>query len=468
MAAGLLDRAYGTWIVLRNLPGQSRVPYLPRARLEELRDTRVRDIVSYAARTVPFYQEWFRDTGTKTSDLRTADDLDRLPLVDRHMYRAHAERFRSTSALGRTAMPLTSGGATGEPITVYRDRNSALAKAAFTQRERDVVRKLLGGVRAPRELTIAMHGSSTMKVTNLRRNQTFASALQRNRRVLSLLTPIDEVIAEINEFRPHSFGAYGSYVEALFRMVDQRRIPMHLPKLVIYGADGIHPDGIRLIREQYGVGVFAKYGAIEAVPIGFLCEECQGYHLNMDLVHLKLIDAHGRRVEPGEPGEVVVSSLTNRGTVLLNYRLGDIGVMSDESCPCGRTLPLLSQLSGRVQDILHLPGGGFLHAGAVNRVFYMGRQRDGGKVLQFQLIQRAIADFELRLAAVDRAAYNDVVQDYVADLEQLIGAWANIEPVYYEGRVPTGASGKLRPVVSLLGDGKAAAQRQGHGDNGKR
>jgi phenylacetate-CoA ligase len=404
------------------------VPYLPLEKLHELRDRQVRETVRYAAETVPFYRDWFREQGINPADIRTADDLDRLPLITKHLYREQPERFLSTSKLARNAVSMTSGGSTGEPITVFHSHDGMLARGAYMQRQRAVMRKMLGGVRLPRELILALPTGSTARSVKLRRESTFAYLRRHNRRVLWLGTPIDDVIAEIG-------------------------IDMHLPKMVAYGADTMSEDGMELIREGFGVSIFSTYGSIEAPGIGFLCEECTGFHLNVDLVHVKLIDAEGRRLGPGERGEVVVSNLIDRATVLLNYRLSDLGVLLEQPCPCGRTLPL-AKIEGRVEDILRLPDGGFLHPSSVYNVFIQGRLRDGGQVLQFQLVQRAIDDFELRLAMADRAAYDAVVSAYVADLQQVLGPSAKLVPVYYQGPVLAGPTGKVRRFVSLLEDGE--------------
>ena len=70
----------------------------------------------------------------------------------------------------------------------------------------------------------------------------------------------------------------------------------------------------------------------------------RGYHLNSDLYPIRLIDRDGRDAEDESPGEVVVSNLVNAGTVLLNYRLGDLVTAVKGPCPCGRTLPLCGYL----------------------------------------------------------------------------------------------------------------------------
>ena len=97
---------------------------------------------------------------------------------------------------------------------------------------------------------------------------------------------------------------------------------------------------------------------------------------------------------------MVISNLVNRGTVLLNYRFGDIGTISNEQCPCERTLPLLSELEGPAEDVIHLADGGWVHPRAV-----WGVIKQQTEVLQYQLIQHAPEHFELRIVTADRTGY---------------------------------------------------------------
>ena len=103
--------------------------------------------------------------------------------------------------------------------------------------------------------------------------------------------------------------------------------------------------------------VYSTYQTVETGKIGFQCERREGFHLNIDLSPIRLIDESGQTVGPGHLGEVVVSNLYNRAMVLLNYRLGDLGVLATKPCPCGRSLPLLEKLEGRVFETIRLPDG---------------------------------------------------------------------------------------------------------------
>jgi phenylacetate-coenzyme A ligase PaaK-like adenylate-forming protein len=111
-APKIVSQAAGMTTILRALPGQTRLPFLPREALEDLRDRRVRDTVSYAAEHVPFYRDVFRDEGLDPGEIRTADDLTRLPLV-RDEVLPEARHFRSDAPGARDDVELQSSGTTG-------------------------------------------------------------------------------------------------------------------------------------------------------------------------------------------------------------------------------------------------------------------------------------------------------------------------------------------------------------------
>ncbi len=440
------SRAYGSAVVLRHMLRERRVPYLPQEQICQARDRRVRQIVRHAATTVPYYRDWFCQQGVDPGEIRTANDLQRLPLIDKSAVRAQPERFMSQSRWARDAVPFTSSGSTGQPLTVYHDRQSVLLGSAFAQRFKDVLARGFGLSWAFRLVEIMFPQSASQQAAvSLRQTRWLPFRPVRVR--LSLLQPLEEVVAAINEYRPDVISGYGSYLEGLFTVVARRGLPMHRPRLLVYGADAMSERGQRLIEQHYGIPVLAAYTSIEAPNLAFMCEQREGFHLNVDVVHVRLVGADGSTVPNGERGELVISSLLNRATVLLNYRQADVGVLSAERCPCGRTLPLLSGLEGRTQDLIYLPDGQFLYSAQISKVFHLA-SLPGQVVLQHQLIQHDFDHFELRLATADRAAFDRVAPGCVAELRKLLGASATIEACYYPERLPSGPGGKVRMVQS--------------------
>jgi phenylacetate-CoA ligase len=446
MIIDFLKKIYGNTVVLRNLYQQRHIPYLPEDKLFELRERRLRRIVNYAARTVPYYQEIFKSLKIAPRDIRTVEDLEYLPLIDKETIRKDPSRFVSSARKGKRPIVFSTSGSTGMPIKIYHDPYSLLANIAFGERERAVISKLCGRSFGYRTVAILYEGNTTTKVQKLYRQWTFIP-IRPEEFTFSVSDPFEDIVKRIDHLCPDVLLGYGSYLETFFRKLALRNISMRLPKGLVYLAEGMTAEGKSFIEEEFGIPVFSQYNAVEAFKIGFTCEERNGFHLHEDLCHVKVVDTHGKKLTGGEKGEIVISNLVNYGTVLLNYRLGDVGSLTKQRCPCGRTLPLLSELEGRVEDTLFLPDGRFVHPRAVWGVI---KKSEG--VLKYQLVQHEPKRFELRLVTIDKDTYPTVVNKILDGLRNLLGNSATIEPQYVDEIKPQGG-GKFRPVLSLCKPG---------------
>jgi phenylacetate-CoA ligase len=437
-----LGRIRGTLAVARLLPRQRRVPFLPPEPIAAVRDARLHEMVRYAAETVPYYRALFARERIDPREIGTADDLARLPLIDKQTLYEHTERFRAESRAGRDAVCFrTSGFTTGRPADVYHDRDSLLANIAFSERERALEAAYCGRRIRYSGVELRYHPTAVRHVQSFYEGALFRPLRPRHHSV-PIEPSVEEVVAALNSLRPDVLRSYGTYLETFFRLVAARDLALHRPKVVIYSSDRMSPEGRAFIEQHFGVPVLSRYNAIEAFKIGYFCEARAGFHLHEDLCHVVLVDSDGRRVPPGAPGEVVISNLVNRGMVLLNYRLGDVARLTDEPCPCGRTSRRLIELDGRITDVVRLPSGDFVHQfglwGALKLV-------DG--VVRYQLVQREPTRFELRLMTVDRAAYDRVAADLAARASELLqGAAVDVE---HRELLALEAGGKFRPIVPL-------------------
>ncbi len=444
MLREFLAKAYGTAVVLRHLPAQRRIPYLPEEQLCQARDRRVRRIVRHAARTVPYYQDLFRQLQIDPADIRTAEDLQRLPLIDKAVVREQHERFISISRWGRDAAQMPTSGTSGVPLTVHHDRYSMLVKAAFDERRRAAWRAILGPGGARTVLTIAFRGTATDVWGAFWADNMLRPTPPHTIRLYGH-EPLAEVVETINQYGPDVIASHGSYLELLFKMVTARELAVHSPKLMAYGADSMTEETRRAFEQRLGCPILSSYGSIEAPGIGFSCEHRTGFHLNMDLIHVRLIDPSGHDVLPGQHGEVVVSNLVNQAMVLLNYRLGDVAVLLPQACPCGRTLPLLSLLEGRVDDVIQLPNGEWLSQPPIT-----GALKHFHDIQRFQLVQHTVYEFELRLVTVDRASFERVAGDAVVALRTVLGDSVHIAARHCQEVELLGQERKFKPVLSCL------------------
>jgi phenylacetate-CoA ligase len=138
--------------------------------------------------------------------------------------------------------------------------------------------------------------------------------------------------------------------------VDFRR-DTKLRKAVL-GAEPWSDSMRKHIEETLGIRAFDIYGTSEmAGPMFTECEEKTGIHMAGDLVYCEIIDPDsGENLEPGQKGELVVTMLKKEAMPMIRYRIKDITSLDEEECPCGRTSPRISRISGRSDDMLIIRG----------------------------------------------------------------------------------------------------------------
>ncbi len=434
-------RLYGSAVIAANLRGQRRIPFLPRERLEALRDRRVRSIVAHAASTVPYYREWFSREGVDAREIRDAGDLDRLPILDRELVRAHPELFVAETQAAARGLSFLTTGSTGTPLEVRHDRHSLLANIPYGERERDPVIKVCGGAFRPKELYVGYETSTFKKVTAFYSESTLLP-VRPQRQFVPLQEPIERVAAIANAERPDVLVGYGGWIDLFFRTIAAREIALHPPRMVMYMGEAL-PHGARnYIEGELGIPVLSRYNAVEAFKIAFFCEERTGFHVHEDLCHVRVVREDGRTADPGEQGQVLISNLVNRASILLNYPIGDVASMPDATCACGRTLRLLSELEGRVEDIVTLADGRFVHPRAVWQVF-----KDDRRVLQYQLTQYEPERFELTLWTGGDAEFEQAISRARPLLANLLGEGATVDAGRRSELDPR-SGGKFRAVVS--------------------
>jgi phenylacetate-CoA ligase len=408
---------------------ETTVPHWPLPVIERIRARRIASIVRWAYDTVPFYSEAMRSAGLVPDDFRRPEDLARLPLVDGERVQDDIESFVST-AIPRNARKgfHTSGSTSGRRRLVFWDDHAMLMKAARSQRDRLVINRLAeestlgamlrefageGGASWQRALAhVAGDRADHQRLSIIpadyssRTRRTFWSQLSfvpARAGHYSLLSPTEPYAAaadRLDAMRPRVVFSYGSYADEFLRYLDSSGRKVALPRLWVYMGDSVGVRG-RELAGSLGCHLYSVYASIEAGAIGFQCERCEGFHLNVDICAVRVAGDDGATLPAGETGDIVVSNLENRAMVLLNYRQGDRGALGTAPCPCGRRLPLLERLEGRRSDVVTAADGRRLSALNLEGLF----RHELKHVTQCQLHQPRPGTITWRLvpaAGVDR------------------------------------------------------------------
>jgi phenylacetate-CoA ligase len=439
----LLRRVSWAGYLLIQVPLQRRVPFASPAAIARAQRRRVRRVVAHAYAHVPYYRETIDRLRLTPADFSTAADLARLPLIERAQVQRDPEFFVSTARPIERYVKLATDGTTGAPVTVYYDPHALFQGLAHYERRQAITLKLVGNRFRLRRASIGSPMGIRERIAGAVGSRSLIPVGVRYSNLhLSIEEPPARNVGPINAFRPDTLNGYGSYIEELFAHVTRSGVAFAPPKVVAYGGDGIGEPARRLIAEQFGAEVLSGYGAGEAHHIGFECEEHRGLHLNTDLCPVRIVDAEGRELPTGETGEVVISNLVNKGTVLLNYRLGDLAAMLPERCPCGRSLPLLSFPQGRTDDWVQTPSGELLHPQAVRGLVLA----DDRWLLTFQITQHSPSHFAISVVTTPDADPHALRTSLQRRFGQRFGE-GTVTEVSFVDSLPRTPGGKVRTVT---------------------
>jgi phenylacetate-CoA ligase len=383
---------------------ERRIPFWPIERIERLQQYRLRSMIQHAYDTVPFYRQVMEERHWRPGDFKNVTELSALPLLDDSLVWSNLDQFMSSPYRHRPMLNVhTSGTYSKIQKPIYWDRLNVLRRLAYNERDRAVLNNLLGQGWGQNQFFLLPEVSVSRIMRKFWDSQILTHRSLAQRSFFSTERPFDEVVSQMNTVKPQVVFSYGSYAEEFFRFLAENRPQISLPRVWMYGGDTLSETGRELIEKNFGCMVYSTYQTVETGKIGFQCERREGFHLNIDLCPIRLIDESGQTVEPGRQGEVVVSNLYNRAMVLLNYRLGDLGVLAMKPCPCGRNLPLLEKLRGRVYEIIRLPDGRRFIADVLEIEF----KKELESSLQAQVIQLGSHQVLWRVvpsACVDREA----------------------------------------------------------------
>jgi phenylacetate-CoA ligase len=369
----------------------------------------------------------------------------RLPVLTREEVQGTGEGLASTApppAHGERRWVSTSG-STGRPVRVLKDGVSQLFWNAFLLREHLWHRRDLGGklcaIRtegieaAPHGVALADWGPPAATVF-----RTGPAAL------LGIQAPIPEQAAWLAREDPAYLITHPSNLRELLRHTAGEGITLPGLREVRTFGETVADDLRAAAREAWGVPLSDAYSAQEVGCIALQCPDHPHYHVQGEGVLVEVLDDAGRACEPGEVGRVVLTPLHGFAMPLLRYANGDYAEVGGP-CPCGRGLPVLRRVCGRVRNMLTLPDGRRLWPSFPAELF-----TGVAPVRQFQLEQVDRERIRVRLVA-DRPLAEGELHELERRLVARFGHPFHLELAQVE-HIPRTPGHKYEDFISRVAD----------------
>ena len=323
-----------------------KTQWLSASQIETIQLRNLRKLLNHAYYSVPFYREAFKRSNIRPSDIKVKADLCKLPILTKEDLRKNFHAMVSTKYPRKKLVRYRSGG-TGSQVSFYITKEQMSWEIAAEFRAYGWA----GYERGDR--CMMLWGSPV----DMSRQVGFVRSLANDiERVLLLNTYVlsDEVLRYyshlMEKFKPEIIRGYASSVFMLARFLSSNAVKFRSPRAVITSAETLLPHYRKTIETSFACQVFDYYGSREIGGIAAECEEHSGYHMSAENVVTEFV-RENESVEE-EPGLVLVTSLRNYGMPLTRYAIGDVGKPSSENCSCGRGLPLISSIEGRVSQFM--------------------------------------------------------------------------------------------------------------------
>lgn len=427
---------------LRREPLRDSIKFLERSqwwnsnKYRDYQEEKLNLLIRHAATHVPFYKNNIKnisDCGLKS--------LSSLPIIDKNILRNNVKQFIAIDYKEPTENAKTSG-STGIPLHFPKSlKSSAFQRAAMYRGH--LWHGIEPGAKEARLWGIPVNTSMRMRT---RLNDI---VLNRFREREYNINPevLDDFSIRLEKRKPVYLMGYTSmvtqYAKYLFdKGKDGRQFGL---KMVKCTSETIHDGDREIIEKVFGCSLVGEYGAAEAGLIAFQCEK-GSYHLMSDCCIVEFVEPQDSVGDP-DLKEVVVTNLDNFALPVIRYRIGDYAIPSEDKCTCGRALPVVKKIIGRVSDIIKASDGRRWHS-IILYYIMKGLDEKNGGVAQFKVFQNNHNELDFLL--VPNRKYLSSTEDYLRTkcLEHF-GREFKIN-IRISDYIPREPSGKLRDFVSTI------------------
>lgn len=401
--------------------------------LKLIQERKFLKLISHANENVPFYKGKF-------FKIKNIGDIEKIDFLNKIDIRENIENLKATNIENERFISDSTSGSTGESLFYFRDRKNNYRKA-ITYRDDSRAGYKIGSK------AINFWGADRDILKSKSLFVRIKDAFVHKKKMLSTYHLSEENLKEYidiyNKLKPATIIAYPSPLYYIACYIEKENLKVWIPNGIITSAETLFPFQREKIEEVFKSKIFNRYGSREFGHIASECEMHNGLHIHIDRFVFEVVNERGKKCEPGELGEIVITDLDEYTFPMIRYKTGDLGVMNNEKCTCGRGLPLLKSIEGRVFDLVIGSNGNMV--GGTFWTLLKHKIKGWGK---FQIIQDKLN--HVKVIVEDNREIND---DFEVELKKIIneklGNDMDIEITLVD-KIPLTNTGKHRWIVSKI------------------
>lgn len=338
---------------------------LSESQLMDYQNERLKSLIEHAYRTVPYYAKIMNESKLKPSDIKTRQDLVKLPLLTREQIKENLPRLVSHEFKKSELLMGHTSGTTGSPLEFYWDRNMCLVNNVVEWRQKmwaglnygEKYAVLLGRMIVPPE-----QKTPPFWRLNYIHNQLWLSSFHMSE------TNLGFYVGKLKSFKAKVIEGYPSTIYILAKYLETAGTVFPL-KAVLTSSETLYLFQREVIERVFQCRVFDFYGLAERAVFATECEKHEGHHVNLDYGIMEIVNDEGEPVADGGMGWIVGTSLHNWGMPFIRYKTNDVTRFKIKKCSCGRTFPIMDDITTKAEDIIVTKDGRYISPSVLTHPF---------------------------------------------------------------------------------------------------
>jgi len=404
--------------------------------LLDLQFQRLSKLLIHSQKNVPFYKQLFLQHGFDAYKFSSFDDLQKLPILTKDDVRKNLSQMKAINFSHWKPRKTQTGGSTGKPLVTYKDKESHSYLTANNLRAWSAAGYKLGSkfITMANGSLLPNKGSLKNSIYYFLQHSDLIKSYHLNDATLA------DALKKIKKSTGRYMFAYSSSTFLLASYAASKNISMKGTLDAIFTtSDMLFSRQRQLIEKVFDAPVFDIYGCPEAGIISFECKQHNGYHLNQESAYVEIADSS----ESGL-GKIISTPLFNYAMPMIRYETGDIGNISSEPCSCGRALPRISHLGGRMRDFIVLSDGRHIHGAFFNHLEALYQSE---WIEKYQIIQESINHLIVKIQCIRQPSEIELSKIRNSLLKGLL---ADITIDFDLKGIELPTSGKFRLIISKV------------------
>jgi phenylacetate-CoA ligase len=412
--------------------------------LKEFQFRKFKMLFEHAHRNVPYYDQLFSSIKLKPEDIRSFDDLYKIPILTKETARTKNNELIPRNLPKKHIHKGVTGGTTGPPLKLLRDAGDlSFTWAAFFRWYNwmeieigDPVTKIWG---TRTVLSIPFSQKAAILFKNWYYNRTMVNSFNLNDNTLQ------GAVDQLNRFKPKLIRGYLSAFIQIAEFMKERDIRLDFtPTAVSTTTETLFEPFRKLIQDQFGAPLYDQYGCGECNSIAFEAGDGLGLYVTAEHVYIEILN-DSDMPEYNHEGRIILTNLDNYAMPLIRYENGDSGQFAATGTKKKFNLPLLKSISGRTADTIVLANGSKVHGVFLTDILNELFQENPDYIHRFQAYQEVAGELEFRIESG-----KNLPDDYLSLVENALNRFFTRVTITTLKNLPLDASGKFRYVVSKI------------------